>query len=246
MKTGFTAKTIASIRRQSHFSCCLCFSKGIHIHHITPKSEGGTNKPENAAPLCPSCHETFGHNQNKRTMIIKARNEWYKICHKRFLSTDRVASLENRLSVVEKLLEKKKSPDKISDFLNIDQLFARLCIATHLQATINNSDQLSTISLLHIFLEKRFWYDSELRTLRKNILKEFGIFLTSKILLQALHDCNIKIGYGLSSSIFIKVLNIFQINVLAIVNRSFLGIKFGLNKKGNLLFQMQTLRELRK
>jgi len=64
--------------------CCLCHMVGVDIHHIVPQSEGGLDTEENAAPLCPSCHETYGANLQKRKFIREARDLWYEICASRF------------------------------------------------------------------------------------------------------------------------------------------------------------------
>jgi hypothetical protein len=47
-------------------------------------SEGGQDTEENAAPLCPSCHENYGGNPQKRKLIREARELWYEICETRF------------------------------------------------------------------------------------------------------------------------------------------------------------------
>jgi hypothetical protein len=83
---AFSETLIREIRRRSHFQCCLCKSLGIEIHHIVPKADGGANTPDNAAPLCPSCHETYGANPTKRKFIREARDFWFEICDKRYSS----------------------------------------------------------------------------------------------------------------------------------------------------------------
>jgi len=42
---------------------------GVEVHHIISQEEGGSDREENAAPLCPSCHETYGANPQKRKFI---------------------------------------------------------------------------------------------------------------------------------------------------------------------------------
>jgi hypothetical protein len=73
-----------SVRRRAHFACCLCHDLGVEVHHIVPEGEGGPNDPENAAPLCPTCHERYGANPVKRKFIREARNLWFDICDRRF------------------------------------------------------------------------------------------------------------------------------------------------------------------
>jgi hypothetical protein len=73
-----------NVKKKSHFSCCLCHALGIEVHHIVPEADGGEDSEDNAAPLCPSCHETYGANPQKRKFICEAREFWYEICAKRY------------------------------------------------------------------------------------------------------------------------------------------------------------------
>ena len=75
-----------SVKRRSHLMCCLCHSLGVEVHHIVPQAEGGSDGEDNAAALCPSCHETYGANPQKRKFIREARELWYDICAKRYNS----------------------------------------------------------------------------------------------------------------------------------------------------------------
>ena len=72
---GFPEKLKAKIRKLSHMQCCVCKTIGVEIHHIIPKEEGGNDSEENAAPLCPSCHEIYGANPSKRKFIREALEE---------------------------------------------------------------------------------------------------------------------------------------------------------------------------
>ena len=98
------------VKRKAHFSCCLCKALGIEIHHIIPQEEKGPDTEDNAAPLCPSCHETYGANSQKRKFIREARNFWYEICEKRY------ASDSDRIDEVKSLLENTVSYDDLLDF----------------------------------------------------------------------------------------------------------------------------------
>jgi hypothetical protein len=81
---SFPESLTKDVRRRAHFQCCLCKTLGIEIHHITPQAEGGSDTFENAAPLCPTCHETYGANPTKRKFIREARDLWFEICEKRY------------------------------------------------------------------------------------------------------------------------------------------------------------------
>ena len=87
---SFPAQVAKRVRKRAHFQCCLCKSVGVDIHHIVPKSQGGTDDIENAAPLCPSCHEIYGDNPSKRKMVREARDAWYEICDSRYQLDDAI------------------------------------------------------------------------------------------------------------------------------------------------------------
>ncbi len=115
---GFSEQLKANIRRKSHFLCCLCKALGVEVHHIIPQEEDGPDTADNAAPLCPSCHETYGANPQKRKFIREARNLWYEICQKRFSSD------ADRLDEIKKLLKNTVSYEDFKMFR--DELLSRI------------------------------------------------------------------------------------------------------------------------
>jgi 5-methylcytosine-specific restriction endonuclease McrA len=52
---AFTETLKLTVKRKAHFSCCLCHSLGVEVHHIVPQAEGGPDTEDNAAPLCRRC-----------------------------------------------------------------------------------------------------------------------------------------------------------------------------------------------
>jgi hypothetical protein len=83
---AFPEQLKRDIKRRSHFACCLCHGLGVEVHHIVPQAEDGPDTDDNAAPLCPSCHETYGANPTKRKLVRESRDLWYEICAKRYAS----------------------------------------------------------------------------------------------------------------------------------------------------------------
>lgn len=77
---AFAESIKADIRLKSHMRCCVCQAIGIEIHHIVPQAEGGLDTEENAAPLCPNCHDTYGANPVKRKFIRECKSNWIKQC----------------------------------------------------------------------------------------------------------------------------------------------------------------------
>ena len=87
------------VKRKAHFMCCLCHSLGVEVHHIIPEALSGADSEDNAVPLCPSCHETYGANPEKRKFIREARELWYEICERRYVSDpDRLDQISTLLS----------------------------------------------------------------------------------------------------------------------------------------------------
>jgi len=49
--------TRREVYRREGYACALCERPGvIHIHHVRPRSLGGTNELDNLIALCPVCH----------------------------------------------------------------------------------------------------------------------------------------------------------------------------------------------
>jgi 5-methylcytosine-specific restriction endonuclease McrA len=87
---AFTEAVKLSIKKKAHFRCCICQAIGVEVHHILPQAEGGPDTEDNAAPLCPSCHEIYGANPEKRKFIREVRGFWYEVCEQRFVTDPNV------------------------------------------------------------------------------------------------------------------------------------------------------------
>ena len=107
---AFSEALKLKVRKKAHLSCCLCKAIGVEVHHIIPQEENGPDTEENAAPLCPSCHEAYGANPQKRKFIREARDLWYEICEKRY------ASDIDRLDEIKRLLQNTVSYDDFQEF----------------------------------------------------------------------------------------------------------------------------------
>ncbi len=73
----FTEQVKKEVKERAAFRCCRCQQIGIHVHHIIPQENGGSSDMDNAAPLCPNCHDYFGANPQKRKEITQMR-DWCK------------------------------------------------------------------------------------------------------------------------------------------------------------------------
>ena len=142
---AFSESLKAEVRKKAHLSCCLCKSLGVDIHHIIPQGENGPDTEDNAAPLCPSCHETYGANPQKRKFIREARDLWFEICEKRF------ASDPERLDELKRLIKNTVSYD---DFLAFkDELLA------HMRGEMTTPRSEDDISTEIDILFDKVWYD---------------------------------------------------------------------------------------
>lgn len=96
---SFSLALKLAIKKKAHFRCCLCHELGVEVHHIIPQEDKGPDTEDNAPPLCPSCHETYGANPTKRKFITEARDFWYEVCAKRYATDpDRLDKIESRIS----------------------------------------------------------------------------------------------------------------------------------------------------
>jgi hypothetical protein len=145
---AFSEPLKAKVRKRAHLACCLCKAMGVEVHHIVPQEENGLDTEENAAPLCPSCHETYGANPQKRKFIRKARDLWFEICAKRF-ATD-----PERLDEIKRLLKKTVSYD---DFLAFkEELLAHI----HGELAAPRTEE-EIAHEIDVFLDK-IWYNRHL------------------------------------------------------------------------------------
>ena len=82
----FSQKTKENVRRRAWFACCICkrISLSLEVHHILPQAAGGSDLEENAAPLCASCHRSFGGNPDHRARVGQMRDHWYEACQALF------------------------------------------------------------------------------------------------------------------------------------------------------------------
>jgi hypothetical protein len=105
---AFSEDQKAAVRRLGHFRCCLCHAVGVEVHHVIPTADGGPDTDDNAAPLCPSCHDIYGANPVKRKFIREARDFWYELCARN------VASPGEELKAISTALERVATKEDIA------------------------------------------------------------------------------------------------------------------------------------
>lgn len=141
----FSESLKAQVRKKAHLRCCLCKSLGVEVHHIIPESEDGPDTQENAVPLCPSCHETYGANPQKRKFIREARDLWYEICE------NKLAPEKKRLDEIKQLLQSTVSYEDFQGFK--EELLSRI----DAQLGTPRSEE-EIFSAIDGFFDK-IWYD---------------------------------------------------------------------------------------
>lgn len=85
------------IRKRANIRCCIYHSFGVEVHHIVPEAMEGANTEDNAAPLCPSCHEIYGANPQKRKLIREARDIWYERCEQEYGTNTKLKEISDTL-----------------------------------------------------------------------------------------------------------------------------------------------------
>jgi len=94
---AFSEELKQKVRKRAHFRCCRCHQIGVEVHHIIPVKDGGEDTEDNAAPLCPNCHDMLGDNPTKRKSITEMRDHWYEICDKRYGSPELMGQLAGQI-----------------------------------------------------------------------------------------------------------------------------------------------------
>lgn len=70
-----------AIYARDNFDCVYCRGqfpprlngKGLTLDHVKPRSEGGTNTPENIVTACPKCNSTKQHRKIKHLDPVQQR-----------------------------------------------------------------------------------------------------------------------------------------------------------------------------
>jgi hypothetical protein len=103
---GFPENIKLEAKTRAHYQCVICRQLGVfvEVHHIIPESENGPDTVENAAPLCPSCHETYGGNPDKRKWVRENRDFWWDFCEKKNLNPALV-ELNKKVEAVQEQVE---------------------------------------------------------------------------------------------------------------------------------------------
>lgn len=256
MSFGDTVKL--SVKRRSHFTCCLCKTLGVEIHHIVPQEEGGPDTEDNAAPLCPSCHETYGANPQKRKFIREARDFWYELCAARYScdksqltelrglveqtasKTDLAAFAHTILNAVSKLEKRSQSREALIGHLGSgDEVAQKISIQEFIARLYSDSfeEQEDHFELL---FDSRAWRDPdyELVDYMREFLHVFGTETARRLCLFTQRDAEFHWS-GFTEDDFAQLLGSLHISVMLLVEIicESIPITMGLRSDGKLVWQ---------
>jgi 5-methylcytosine-specific restriction endonuclease McrA len=109
----FSEQVKKEVKEKAAFRCCRCQLIGIQVHHILPQECGGSSDIDNAAPLCPSCHDYFGGNPEKRKEIRQMRDWWHEQVKRQFPDNRQLSKIEDISTKLDKLQQNQIS---LADF----------------------------------------------------------------------------------------------------------------------------------
>lgn len=242
----FSESIKTAVRQKAHFLCCICKTFGVEIHHIVPEEQNGPDTEDNAAPLCPTCHEIYGANPTKRKLIREARDHWYATCEKRF-------SFDGGLfQEVHNLLKDKASKSDIED-LKVLVRDSRLATSTAITSAGRTDVTRLGIDELVVYLMNTkssgrevqskmlllsgFWPPRRgLRKIRSDFIKNFGLYTALKAAALALSEMDVPTRDFMTEDEISRSLHHLAI-ILACYNLAFDGEIFGaLTSDGQLVW----------
>lgn len=192
------------VRRRAHFRCCVCRSVGVEIHHIVPQEESGPDTEDNAAPLCPSCHELYGANPTKRKFIREARDFWFETCASTQVTTgltlsqltstfDSLAS-KNDIADLKALIETAldRGVSEPAGAISTSEEFNPIALERFIHS-LYEEDFGPTPAMYEMFFDSRSWYEDaddtyDLLDRRALFLREYGEQTARRICLIACRD----------------------------------------------------------
>jgi 5-methylcytosine-specific restriction endonuclease McrA len=234
----FSEKIKFEVKRKSHQTCCICRQIGIEIHHIIPQSEKGSDLEENAAPLCPSCHELYGANPTKRKFIRESKEIWFEACAQKYPSesfnlknlAERIESIEEHLGLTKEKLYSSidKSQPYIHEATEEQQELAGVLngLISIPTPSIEDSDQFVNFHVTYLLVFETEGDSSEhsvrFNFIRDKFLKVFGRFIAEKIILHQMKVYEIDWRKGITESIaniFIMACKMFMLSILGVENK---------------------------
>lgn len=230
---SFSEKIKFEVKKKSHQTCCVCKQIGIEIHHIIPQCEGGPDTEDNAAPLCPSCHEIYGANPTKRKFIKESKEIWLEICSEKFSNdsliitklSDRIKFIESHLGIkaerIYSSLEESQNHDQrtTGEQISFVEGLRRLLIIE--SPSIEDTDEFMNFHVTYLLVFETGGEKSEenkrFNFVRKKFLSMFGRYIAEKIVLHQMKVYEINWMKGIlepTLNVFLTACKIFMISML--------------------------------
>lgn len=222
-----------TIRQRAHFRCCLCRTIGVEIHHIIPQEENGPDTEENAAPLCPSCHEIYGANPTKRKFIREARDFWYETCTKTYESSGlTLTHLNEALTSVATRNDIERISDQLSRLIQASQAqddfstkedFKPVPLERFIRS-LYEEDFGENPSSYDLLFDSRLWHERdrdsyEMLDLRADFLKAYGEETAKRICLVSCKETGFN-PKGFTEVVFARTLKLVQTTVILIMGHT--------------------------
>lgn len=240
----FLEKMKLEVRRKAHHQCCMCKALGIEIHHIIPQEENGPDTEDNAAPLCPSCHETYGSNPQKRKLIRETRDLWYEICQDRFGPTAK--QLAQLRSAVEGTITRAEFNDSMSKVLSMISTItprtrgsqrgaAPLTLQQYMSRVLAQNFRATNDCYSVLFFDG-FWKDADYSALRESFLRRFGEVFAKQLCRQAQDTVGVNLSDPFTKKQLLSVVSVLYVGVTLNEMVGTGSIAASVSRKGEILY----------
>lgn len=240
---AFSEKIKSKVKRLSHQTCCVCKTIGIEIHHIIPQSEKGPDTLDNAAPLCPSCHEIYGQNPTKRKFIRETRDIWYDICEKRYGAyPSKIEEILSKVENIHKMVQQGKNETKYLSLGELIDVFRRTRI-------VKDDPFYASFEICYALIFKTHGIDTaeekEFNILRDFFLESFGIFVAEWLIMYLTRELQLDWTKGMTEDKLANFMGVAETNMRIISMYDGLGLveeRIGayIDKNGQVVYEIIT------
>lgn len=193
---SFSESLKADLRRRSDMRCCVCHSIGVDIHHIVPTCEDGSDAEDNAAPLCPSCHDTYGMNPTKRKLIREAKTNWLASCDRRL---HRIPEINELIEIARGLATREDLSCALREAISSKHNSPGTCSAEPVAQPLGDIIEFfynfapdsskvcqTDIDFAYTAMFGAVWRDEEMEDIRKSFLAAYGSVTARRVCIYAL------------------------------------------------------------
>ncbi|MFA6596979.1 MAG: HNH endonuclease [Ignavibacteriaceae bacterium] len=261
---AFSEKIKYDVKKRAHLSCCVCKSIGIEVHHIVPQSEGGSDDFDNASPLCPSCHETYGANPQKRKFIMESRDIWYDICETRFrYDSDRIDQLQKDINILSEKLDAKLLSENIAGqlfkmikespfFVEKNKDDISWSIGEVVKFLLDYKDPLEEMQIKNLEVSYALLFQTkgdndasnrEYNSVRNQFLNKYGSVIAKKLTINIIKRFKINWNEGVTEEDMSKIMSVNFVTMIILLHHEDLkpkkmSLKVSFNKNEDLFARL--------